>query len=352
MKDLKIVVTACGCPGASTLLRMLKQNHGERNIEIIGTDMDKEAIGRFIVDKFYQVPAGSSEDYIPKMIEILEKEKPDVLFPESSFEVHHLALAKKELEATGTKVMVSDPNPIRVSNNKLEMYEILKKETDLELPGYFPAYSLDEFHKVIEKLGYPEKPVLFKPQIGKGSRGVRIIDPKVNRKDQLLNYKPTSKYMSLEEFNTIFEQEKEFPPLLVMEFLKGGEITTDSISINGEELFTTVKTVEQARWGVIVRGELIKRPDLVDQTRKILKAIPLSYCNNIQFIDNKLIEINPRVSSFIYQEDAIAPYIAVKFLLGEITKDDVKAYSEKIDYGRRMVRYMDQVFHRDYKKVL
>jgi len=87
LRDLKIVVTACGCPGASTLIRMLKANHGERKIKIIGTDMDKEPIGGFLVDKFYNVPIGSSEDYIPTMLDILEREKPDVLFPESSFEV-------------------------------------------------------------------------------------------------------------------------------------------------------------------------------------------------------------------------------------------------------------------------
>ena len=352
MRDLKIVVTACGCPGASTLIRMLKKNHDERKITIIGTDMDDEPIGRFLVDKFYKVPAGSSEDYIPTMIDVLEKEKPDVLFPESSFEVYHLALAKKELESTGTKVLVSNPEPIRLANNKLEMYDILKKKTDIALPGYQSAETFDEFKKALDKLGYPEKPIIFKPQIGKGSRGVRIIDPKVNRKDQLLNYKPTSKYMSLEEFETIFENEPNFPKFIVMEYLTGGEVTTDTISLDGDMLFATAKTVEQARWGVIVRGELVRRPDLIQQTSEILKTIQLDYCNNIQFIGDKLIEINPRVSSFIYQENLIAPYLAVKLLLGEITKEDIRALNEKIDYGRRMVRYMDQIFHKEMKRVL
>ncbi len=352
MRDLKIVVTACGCPGASTLIRMLKANHGERKIDVVGTDMDKEAIGRFLVDKFYQVPAGDSANYIPTIIDILEKEKPDVLFPESSSEVYHLALAKKELESSGTKVLISDPEPIRIANNKLEMYDVLKKKTNIVLPKYYPAESLSEFKTTLDNLGYPDKPVIFKPQIGKGSRGVRIIDPKVNRKDQLLNYKPTSKYMSLEEFEAIFAKEKDFPKFIVMEFLEGGEVTTDTISLNGETLLATVKTVELARWGVIVRGELIKRPDLIEQTHSILKAIPLNYCNNIQFIGDKLIEINPRVSSFIYQENLIAPYLAVKLLLGEYSKDDILAYNEKIDYGRRMVRYMDQIFQKNMKKVL
>ena len=86
MNDLKIIVTACGCPGGSTLIRMLK-NNGERRVVIVGTDMDNEAIGSFLTDKFYRVPPGWSKEYIPNMLDLVEKEKPDVLFPESTLPI-------------------------------------------------------------------------------------------------------------------------------------------------------------------------------------------------------------------------------------------------------------------------
>ena len=351
MKDLKLVLTACGCPGASTLIKMLK-NNGERKIEIIGTDMDEEAVGRFLTDKFYTVPPGNSKEYIPKMLEIVEKEEPDIVFPESSYEVYPLSCNRERIEALGTKVLVSDPKPIEVSNNKCKMYETLGKNTTIDLPKYCSVESLDEFQDGIERLGYPENPVIFKPHIGKGSRGVRILDPNADRKEILMQKKPVSKYMSLQEFEEIFSEEENFPKLLVMEFLEGMEMTTDSIAMKGKELLTAVKTVQQARWGVIVKGELVKRDDLVEQTRKILRAIPLSYCVNMQFIAGKLIEINPRVSTFIYQRALNAPYLAIKLALGELGQEDIMRYREKIDYGRRMVRYMDQVFHRGGRRVL
>ena len=164
--------------------------------------------------------------------------------------------------------------------------------------------------------------------------------------------KPNSKYMALESFKEIFEKEQEFPELLVSEFITGMEKTTDSLCYQGEELLTTIKTVEQARWGVIVRGELVKNEGLIEQTKDILKNIPLSYCVNIQFIEDKLIEINPRVSTFIYQKNLIAPYLSIKLALGEITREQIKKYKSKIDYGRRMIRYMDQVFHKKHEKLL
>jgi len=351
MNKIKILLTACGCPGASTLIRMLKEN-GERPVEIIGTDMDKEAIGRFFVDKFYQVPAGKSKKYIPKMLDIVEKEKPDVLFPQSTYEVYPLSLNKEKFEKIGTPVIVSDPKAIEIANNKYKMYKTLDKKTDIKLPEYHSVENLEEFLEAIKKIGYPDKPVIFKPHVGKGSRGVRIIDPNVNRKTVLMEKKPNSKYMSLEEFKQIFEKDVDFPKLIVTEFFQGMEKTSDSLCFKGEELLTTIKTVEQARWGVIVRGELIKDEEILKQTKKILKAIPLSYCVNIQFIENKLIEINPRVSTFIYQKNMIAPYLSIKLALGEITKDEIKKQKKNIDYGRRMIRYMDQIFHKNQNRIL
>ena len=351
MNKIRVLLTSCGCPGASTLIRMLKKN-GERAVEIIGTDMDNEAIGRFFVDKFYQVPSGNSNNYISNMLDIVEKEKPDVLFPQSTYEVYPLSLNKEKFENNGTPVIVSDSEEIEVANNKFKMYETLDKKTDIDIPSYFSVNNLYEFLDAAEKLGYPEKPVIFKPHVGKGSRGVRIIDPKVDRKMVLMEKKPNSKYMAMDEFKNIFEKDVVFPKLLLTEYFKGMEKTSDSLCFKGEELLTTIKTVEQARWGVIVRGELIKDEEILEQTRKILKAIPLSYCVNIQFIEDKLIEINPRVSTFIYQSNLIAPYISIKLALGEITKGEIKQQKNIIDYERRMIRYMDQIFHKNHKIVL
>lgn len=344
MKPIKVLLTACGCPGASTLIHHLK-NNGERKIQIIGTDMDPEAVGRFLTDGFYIVPEGSHENYIPTMLDIVKQESPDVLLSEGDPEIYPLAIHKKEFYDLGTTVMVSDPETVRKATNKFEMYETLRTHGFKPLPEYRSAQTMDEFLGALDSLGYPEKPVVFKPHMGRGSRGVRILDENADRKKLLMEKKPISKYMSLDEFQKIFSNEEVLPSFLLMEYLEGGEIATDIIAMEGRELLTTVKSVEMARWGVIVRGELIRRDDLVKQTRRILKAIPLSYCLNFQFIADKLIEINARVSTFIYQENLIAPYLAIKLAIGEMTEDEIKSYKSKIDYGRRMVRYMDQVFH-------
>lgn len=349
MKDLKVIVTACGCPGASTLIKSLK-NIQNRKISIIGTDMDPDAIGRFFADKFYQVPPAIDPEYISTIQDICSTEQIDVILPESSSQVEKFAFAKPSFEALGVKVLVSDPEPIKLANNKFQMYEKLRKNTHLPLPHYFWPKNLDEFIQYAEELGYPKQPICFKPHEAKGSRGFRILDSTINRRNLLLNYKPSSRYMTLEEFITIFESESDFPEFILMEFIPGMEMTSDCLCLNGESLLTSVKSVEQARWGVIVKGELLDEPQIIHQTSVILNQIPLSYNINLQFIKPPnniplLIEINPRVSTFIYQTDFIQPYLSIKLALGEETPESIRTYQDKIAIGRRMVRYMDQVFY-------
>jgi len=126
LKDIKVIVTAGGCPGASTLIRSLKSIE-ERKVIVIGTDIDSEAIGKFFADKFYKVPSASSPEYIPAIEEICEKEEVDAILPESSTQVEKYAELKSEFERLGVKVVVSDPEPIRLSNDKFLMYETITK---------------------------------------------------------------------------------------------------------------------------------------------------------------------------------------------------------------------------------
>ena len=54
MRDLKILITAAGSPMAATNLKYLKKVE-ERNISLIGTDLNHDKIGAHWCDKFYTV---------------------------------------------------------------------------------------------------------------------------------------------------------------------------------------------------------------------------------------------------------------------------------------------------------
>ena len=243
----------------------------------------------------------------------------------------------------GIPVVVSDPKAIDVANDKYKLYSTLQAR-GIPVPEFRYPRNLEEFVAAVRDLGYPRRRICFKPHISKGSRGFRILDDNISRRDLLLNYKPESRYMSLKEFVEIFEREDDFPDLMVMELVEGTEYDAMVLCLQGETLLITVKTREQSRWGIITYGELVDNPEIMDLCREIASAVPLSYNVGFQFIGNKLIEINPRVSTFIYQSDLNEPYLSMKLCLGEISPDEVRAHQARIRAGRRMLRYMDQIF--------
>jgi len=251
---------------------------------------------------------------------------------------------RDEIEAMGTAVVGSDADLIELADNKFRLYSEFGETDDDMVPEFASPDTLEEFVSCAHEMGYPARDLCFKPHISKGSRGFRILSQNIDRRDQLLNQKPTARYMRLDEFTSIFRDKPDFPKLLLMEVMLGEECDVMTIGHQAAALLTTVKSRESHRWGVIDKGELIDRPELVERTAKVIAKIPLSYNISLQFIGNKLLEINPRTSTFIYGPDFNEPWLAIKLALGLITPDEVRAYQEKIPYGRRMVRHMDQIF--------
>ena len=47
LEPLTILITAVGCPGAPALLHSLREN-GEREVRLVGVDMNERSIGRHL----------------------------------------------------------------------------------------------------------------------------------------------------------------------------------------------------------------------------------------------------------------------------------------------------------------
>ncbi len=342
MRDLKILITAAGSPMAATNLKYLKKIE-ERNISLIGTDLNHDKIGVHWCDKFYTVPKGESDGFIPSLIEIIRKEKPDVLFPQSSAEVISLSKNKTVLENEGVKVLISSEDAVYKSENKAELYKALEN-TSVKIPNFRVVNSLNEFLDAVKILGYPGTPVCFKPPISKGTRGFRILRDDVSRKHILLNERPINRFISINEFKEIFEGDPDFPELLVMEFVEGEEHTTDPLTLKGKTLVCPVKTRENERAGLAMKFVQTSNRKLVESTEYIVEKMNLDWIVNLQFIGDYLIELNPRISTQMFTRDVNIPYLAIKLILGEITEDEVRSYSDKVKEKVTSLRYFDQIY--------
>lgn len=337
LRPITVLVSASGAPGTAALLRALREN-GERDVRLVGTDMSERSVGRHLCDAFHLVPAGSDAGFPDAMLEVVEREEADVVLPQSSFDLEGLAAQRDRFPVP---VLVSSPDTIHRSNDKAETYAFLHR-IGVPAPAFRRVNGAAEVDAAARELGYPDRPVCFKPVFSSGSRGFRVLDPTVDRAHQLLHERPGSVAMRLEEAVELLPQDGG-PDLLVMELATGGERTIDGIADGRRVVLGHPKTREAMRAGLAMYFVTLEDDELMAIADRIVGDLEIEWFFNIQLVGEHVIEINPRISTIVYQEDLNLPYLGVKRALGEVSDDELGALRSRIRPGRTALRYFDQL---------
>ena len=124
LREVTVLITAAGnvfMPGTTACLT----KNGERKIRLIGADMNDDKTMLEMVDAYYPVPRGDDPAYIDVLLDICKKEKVEVILPIMSVELNALAENRERFEAIGTKVGVSDIEPLNIANDKLKLFDYM-----------------------------------------------------------------------------------------------------------------------------------------------------------------------------------------------------------------------------------
>ena len=320
------------------LARALRTN-GEREVHIVGTDMAQVTIGARLFDAFHVVPPASDPAYVDSMLEVCAAEKVDAVLPQSSVELPQLAASRTRFDAA---VLVAAPEAIRRSNDKAETYALLDA---IGVPG--PAWRRARGRQAVERaaleLGYPGVDVSVKPVESSGSRGFRVLSASADPLEELLTRRPgDAPLLRLEELLEILPVDGG-PELVVMELLHGQERTVDGVARGGRVLLAHAKTREAVRAGLAMYFETVDDDELVAQAAAVVRELELDHFFNVQFVGDGVIEVNPRISTVVYQEDLNLPYLGLKLALGELGEEEVAAHASRVRASRRALRYYDKV---------
>jgi carbamoyl-phosphate synthase large subunit len=338
LRPITVLVSACGAPGTAALMRALRDN-GEREVRTVGTDMGELAIGHHLADAFHRVPAGSDPGFADAMLEICRDEGVDAVLPQSSFDLLGLAEAKNRFE--GIAVLVASPDAIHRSNDKAESYALLDR-IGVRGPAWRRVSGGEAVAAAAGELGYPEVDVCMKPVFSSGSRGFRVLSASADRREQLLTNRPgVAEALRLEDLLDLLGDDAT--ELLVMELATGKERTIDGIAVDGRIALGHPKTREAMRAGLAMYFETLDDSELMETAAKIVAELRLDHFFNIQLVGEHVIEINPRISTIVYQEDLNLPYLGIKRALGEISDHELAALGTRVRPGRTALRYFDQV---------
>ena len=338
MESLRVLITGCGAPGIKGTIFSLKNNFDGRKIEIIGTDIVDEVVGKYLCDKYCKIPkATDTQNYLETLLRISDKEKVDVLIPQNTAELSVLALNKQDFNQAGTSIIVSDKDAINIANNKFELMKICK-EINVPACRFWLVNTFDEMIGYATDLGWPENRVVVKPPVSNGLRGVRIIDEHIDLKEAYYNEKPNSLNIKMEDLKKILGS--EFPELIVTEYLPGDEYTIDVLSTSKATVVIPRKR-DLIRSGITFNGTTEYNEELIEYSKKLSDRIDLEFCFGFQFRldDNgtpKILECNPRVQGTMVLATfagANIIYGAVKSALGEeMPTFDIK-------WGTKIFRY-------------
>jgi len=230
---------------------------------------------------------------------------------------------------------------VQRSNDKAESYALLD-EIGVPGPRWKRVVGGEAIAAAARELGYPGEEVAIKPAFSSGSRGFRILSAGADRREQLLKNRPgVAEALRLEELVELLGDDDT--PLLVMELAEGLERTIDGIAEGGTILLGHPKTRESMRAGLAMYFATLEDDWLMELAGKIVEALSLDHFFNIQLVGDKVIEINPRISTIVYQEDLNLPWLGVKHALGEISAEELAAYQARVRASRRALRYFDQV---------
>ena len=346
MRKLNLLVPSINRITHPSLCKCFR-NNGEREIRIVGIDMNQGGIGPQIADVFYQVPPRTSPIYLETVLEICKKEKVDVYYALGEEEAFGASKNKSSFDAVGTKIITpGTPEMLAIATNKCRWHDFFE-EKGIPHANYKKIESVDMISAAAYELGYPNQDLVFKPAVSKGGRGTRIITSKDLSQEYYSTVSSEPK-MSLESFKELLSplKQSEFKPLVGMEYLPGTFYSVDVLSRGGEVLYAIPKIRISGSASNTVNGQVDLNPDAIELATLACKAFSFNFMQNYEMkLDKqgqpKIYDINPRGGASIALCAAAGvniAYYAVKMAIGEsipkvVVKDKVK-----------MIRFYDEYY--------
>lgn len=327
MEPVRVLLTCLGGRFSLNIIRALQLNRNPK-IEIIGVDTNSDVMAKHFVKRFYQVPHGSDEKYIPEILRICKRERIDIVSAGADEEVMAISADKKVFDGEGIICAVDNISTIHRIIDKLKLFDYLSKHK-VPMPKYKLVHNIEDVEKAADYFGYPENKFVLKPRISRGARNVHIIGEDHEGEISLKRWSNDRKYLG----SKVFEY-------LAMEFLPGPAYDIDVLAKNGDPLcIIPRRRLWKNKLSPFSEGCIVeKNAALTDFVAKIVKLLKLNYAYDFDCgttADGKpaIYEINPRFSGAVAASLGAGVNIPV-MLVKILTKTEIPKYD--VRYGTRM----------------
>ena len=302
-----ILVTGAGGASGIACLRLLSDKY-----EVIAVDSDPHAPGLFMFPRKKVVPLAKSQKFIEKIFEISIEEGVSVILPTVDEELLIFSTYKEKFESKDIKVCISSPKAIRSTTDKYLMFLTLRGKVPL------PATWLVEKAPVFI-------PMIIKPRVGRGGRGLMMID----------NFTIAKAYLNV--------LDKDW---MVQKKIEGEEYDVDVLITSGRSIAVIKKKLKKDIGGNTICAMTVKDIAISRCAISAVKALELTGVVNVEIIKSAdgvpfVIEVNARPSGAVELASVAGCNLIkayVDYILGK--KVSFGNYKENI----LMTRYLTPIF--------
>ncbi len=316
-RTLHLLFTSAG--RRVSLINSFRQAAEAIDVELVvhAADNHPMAPALHVSDESLLVPRAGSDTYCETLLEYCRLNRIDGLIPLIDPELPPLSANVARFQEIGTRVLVSSPDVVRTSVDKVLTNSFLLDH------GFLTPRILGA-----QELPSPCFPIFIKPRVGSSSVGAYRIDT-ADDLEYLLRKHPDS---------------------IVQEFIPGVEYTIDVFAdLNGQPRCAVPRLRHEVRGGEVSKGQAIKHKRIMAESIRLVKE--LKGCVGVITIqcfltpDDRIvfIEINPRFGGgapLSIQAKADAPRWIMEILLGQEPVIDADGWTDNL----LMLRYDEAVY--------
>ena len=301
---------------AYRLMELLKQ--GDSSIEIIASSRTEHAVYQKMAEEFYVEPTEISDaDYVDWCIEFCKEHKIDVLFPRRC----RVAISENlhRFDEIGVKVLVDrNVELMDLLEDKKKTADLFFKHQICKVPTMFIVNNVKQFKNAYDllKQKYVDDRICIKYCRDEGATSFRVIDDVVDN-ISVLRIGNGAK-ITYEKVCEMLASVEQFDDLIVMPYLKGPEVSIDSLNTN--KGFIGI-----SRYKVGTRSTAVEYNEtLYNISKKFAEVTGIKCPYNLQLRYHNdelyLLEVNTRMAGGSHKSFMTGiniPYIALCDLVGK-----------------------------------
>lgn len=316
---MNILVTAIGSMSAACVINSLKKN----GHKVVGCDIypGEWHYETQLCDSFYQAPLAKSVDYVPFLLNLVEKCKIDFIFPLTDLEIDVLNSKHRLFNDLNCVICTSSPKVIEQVRNKFVVYDFFKDDDNI------PSIVTYSTNNILEASILTNYPYIAKPIDGRSSEGICKIYTESGLEEVLM------------KSNYIIQEVKE-----------GSIFTVDVVRKDSTNEVIVIPRIELLRTsnGAGLTVQMSKCKDVICKAKYIATAFRINGCINMEFIFNEkenayyLIDINPRFSAGIAFSNKTGNDLVINHLS---CFDPNTSFKSAVDYNEVIIakHYLENV---------